>query len=35
MATDLVQVEVEVLPKVVFHVHTEEDEKAEEEVMVL
>ena len=36
-ATDVVQVEVEVqvLPKVLFHVHTEEDEKVEEEVMVL
>jgi hypothetical protein len=36
-ATDVVQVEVEVevLPKEVFHVHTEEDEMAEEVVMVL
>ena len=36
-ATDVVQVEVEVevLPNGVFHVHTEEDEMAEEVVMVL
>ena len=32
-ATEVVQVEVEVLPKVVVHVHTEEDEKVEEEVV--